>query len=318
MLPAIPLRRCRYWLVAALLLCLGVADNSVAQTRWNQTFQDYIDEYKDVAIEQMLRYRIPASITLAQGLLESGAGRSDLARKGNNHFGIKCHGWQGRKTYHDDDEEGECFRAYDNPLQSYEDHSKFLTRGQRYRSLFSLKITDYRGWARGLKAAGYATNPAYAQRLIDIIETYKLYQYDTATSYDRFMVEHTPNTSVQGQSANDYHPIRRTNQNYYLVARRGDTFKSIGQEVGISARKLAKYNERNKHDALHEGDIVFLKKKRTKADKEFKHKPHIVKLGESMYDIAQHYAIRLKSLYQKNGVDPHTYVPRAGDRLKVY
>lgn len=317
-LSAVSPRRCRYRLVAALLLCIGNVGGAVAQTRWNQNFQNYIDEYKDVAIEQMLRYRIPASITLAQGLLESGAGRSDLARKGNNHFGIKCHGWQGRKTYHDDDEEGECFRAYDNALQSYEDHSKFLSSGRRYRSLFSLKITDYRGWARGLKAAGYATNPQYAQRLIDIIETYKLYQYDTATSYDRFMVEHTPNTAAQLDVAQGYHPIRRTNDNYYLLARRGDTFKTIAEEVGISARKLAKYNERNKRDNLKEGDIIFLKKKRTKADKAFKHKPHVVQRGESMYDIAQHYAIRLKSLYKKNGLDPHTYTPRVGDRLRVY
>ena len=299
-----------------LLLCLAAAVQG--QTRWNQAYQNYIDEYKDVAIEQMLRYGIPASITLAQGLLESGAGRSELARNGNNHFGIKCHGWQGRKTYHDDDLEGECFRAYDNALQSYEDHSKFLRSGQRYRSLFSLHITDYKGWAHGLKAAGYATNPQYAHSLINIIETYRLYQYDTAKTYDRFMVQHTPHGSKGQKEAEVFHPIRRTNDNYYLLARKGDTFHSIADEVGISARKLAKYNERHKKDTLKEGDIIFLKKKRTKADKAFKHKPHVVQRGESMYDIAQHYAIRLKSLYKKNGLDPQHYTPRVGDKLKVY
>ena len=299
-----------------LLLCLAAAVQG--QTRWNQAYQNYIDEYKDVAIEQMLRYGIPASITLAQGLLESGAGRSELARNGNNHFGIKCHGWQGRKTYHDDDLEGECFRAYDNALQSYEDHSKFLRSGQRYRSLFSLHITDYKGWAHGLKAAGYATNPQYAYSLINIIETYRLYQYDTAKTYDRFMVQHTPHGSKGQQEGEVFHPIRRTNDNYYLLARKGDTFRSIADEVGISARKLAKYNERHKKDTLKEGDIIFLKKKRTKADKAFKHKPHVVQRGESMYDIAQHYAIRLKSLYKKNGLAPQHYTPRVGDKLKVY
>ena len=145
-----------------------------AQIRWNSAYQTYIDQYKDIAIEQMLKYHIPASITLAQGVFESGAGRSELTRKGNNHFGIKCHGWTGRTTYHDDDAKGECFRAYNNAYESYEDHSKFLVSGQRYRNLFKLSVTDYKGWARGLKAAGYATNPRYADKLIDIIQLYKL------------------------------------------------------------------------------------------------------------------------------------------------
>lgn len=301
--------------VAALVACCGAV---IAQPRWNQAYQNYIDEYKDVAIEQMLRHRIPASITLAQGLLESGAGRSRLARQGNNHFGIKCHGWQGRTIYHDDDETGECFRAYGSALESFEDHSRFLRNGLRYRSLFLLPITDYKGWARGLKVAGYATNPAYAQSLIGIIETYRLYKYDTATTYDPFMVEHTPRQAPNGSNTGAYHPIRRTNSNYYLMARQGDTFKTIGDEVGIPARKLARYNERNRRDVLRDGDIVFLKKKRTRADKSFRHRPHVVKTGESMYDIAQHYGIRLKSLYKKNGLNLNHYTPRAGDRLRVY
>ena len=129
-----------------------------AQVRWNQQYQQYIDQYKDIAIEQMQRYKIPASITLAQGLFESGAGKSRLAVKGNNHFGIKCNGWDGRKIYEDDDARNECFRAYSSAYESYEDHSKFLASGRRYASLFQLKTTDYKGWAKGLKAAGYATN----------------------------------------------------------------------------------------------------------------------------------------------------------------
>ena len=285
----------------------------MAQTKWNARSQSYIDQYHDVAIAEMLKYKIPASITLAQGLLESGAGESELARKGNNHFGIKCHGWQGRKTYHDDDESQECFRAYNSVMESYEDHSRFLVNSSRYRRLFSLKTTDYKGWAHGLKACGYATNPAYAQRLIGIIETYGLHKYDKAKSYDEFVV----NTQRrQGGEGARLHPIHIYNKNYYLNARKGDTFRSIGEEVGISYRKIARYNERHRNDPLQPGEIVYLKKKRSKADKAFKNRPHVVRQGESMYDIAQRYGIRLKSLYKMNSL-PADYMPKVGDRLRV-
>lgn len=283
------------------------------QARWNPSYQKYIDQYKDIAIEQMKQWKIPASITLAQGLLESGAGRSELATKGNNHFGIKCNGWTGRKTYHDDDARNECFRAYDSAYDSFEDHSRFLANGQRYRSLFNLKTTDYKGWARGLKAAGYATNPQYADRLIEIIQLYKLYQYDDAKEYDRFMKERTKDHRVDGQ---DLHIIKVYNKNYYLIARKGDTFKTIGEEVGISYRKIARYNERNKRDKLNEGEIVWLKKKQSKAPKEFKKRPHTVQRGESMYSIAQKYGIRVKSLYKMNHLSPD-YDIRVGDKLRI-
>ncbi|MBR5749818.1 MAG: glucosaminidase domain-containing protein [Prevotella sp.] len=272
-----------------------------AQIKWNERYQQYIDQYKDIAIEEMQRWKIPASITLAQGIFESGAGQSELARKGNNHFGIKCNGWNGRKIYHDDDAHNECFRAYNSVFESYEDHSRFLVNGQRYRSLFNLKITDYKGWARGLKAAGYATNPAYADRLIELIQLYKLYEYDTAKSADHFMVEHTKNHGVNGISI---HPIKIFNKNYYLIARRGDTFRSIGEEVDISYRKIAKYNERNKNDHLTEGEVIWLKKKQKKAPKDYKGRLHYVRQGESMYSIAQSYGIRLKSLYKMNHMSP--------------
>ena len=286
---------------------------SVAQIRWNQTYQQYIDQYKDVAIEQMKRYGIPASITIAQGIFESGAGQSELAVKANNHFGIKCNGWSGRKSYHDDDERGECFRAYDNAYESFEDHSKFLTERQRYRSLFDLKKDDYKGWARGLKAAGYATNPKYADRLIEIIQLYKLYQYDKAKDYDKFLSEHTKDLSSNGQPL---HSIKVFNKNYYLIARRGDTFKSIADEIGISYRKIAKYNERDKHDRLEEGEIIWLKKKQTKAPKDYKGRLHYVKAGESMYSIAQKYGIRLKNLYKMNRLKPD-YQIKVGDALRL-
>ena len=286
---------------------------SVAQIRWNQTYQQYIDRYKDVAIEQMKRYGIPASITIAQGIFESGAGQSELAVKANNHFGIKCNGWSGRKSYHDDDERGECFRAYDNAYESFEDHSKFLSSRQRYSSLFNLKKDDYKGWARGLKAAGYATNPKYADRLIEIIQLYKLYQYDKAKDYDKFLSEHTKDLSSNGQPL---HSIKVFNKNYYLIARRGDTFKSIADEIGISYRKIAKYNERDKHDRLEEGEIIWLKKKQTKAPKDYKGRLHYVKAGESMYSIAQKYGIRLKNLYKMNRLKPD-YQIKVGDALRL-
>ena len=295
----------------SFVACTGV----LAQMKWNQRYQTYINQYRDLAIEQMLKFKIPASITLAQGLLESGAGYSELATKGNNHFGIKCHGWTGRKTYHDDDEAQECFRAYNNVYESYEDHSLLLSRQPRYRSLFSLDGDDYKGWAHGLKKCGYATSPTYAQKLIGIIELYKLQQYDKAKKYDRFMESRTykDNPSAKGGIL---HPIHRYNKNYSIVVKQGDTFRSLGKELGLSYRKIAKYNERNKRDKLVVGEAIYLKKKQKKADKTYKNRPHTVKPGESMYSIAQYYGMRVKSLYKKNGLSPD-YVPKVGDKLRV-
>ena len=295
----------------ALLCCLPMG----AQIRWNQTYQTYINQYKDLAIEQMLRYRIPASITLAQGLFESAAGRSDLVRQGNNHFGIKCHNWTGPTQYHDDDARGECFRVYQDARDSYEDHSKFLACQPRYARLFQLSQRDYKGWARGLKACGYATNPQYANKLIQIIELYKLNEYDKAKRYDRFMAAHS-GTDQPVNAEGLLHPIHIFNKNYYLYAREGDTFKSIGKEVGISWRKLARYNERNKHAVLHKGDIIYLKKKRSKAPKQYKKRPHVIQPGESMYAISQKYGIRLEKLYKMNHLDPNIPVS-VGTRLRV-
>lgn len=285
-----------------------------AQLKWNSCYQAYINQYKDLAIAEMLKYNIPASITLAQGLLESGAGMSELARNGNNHFGIKCHDWTGSKTYHDDDAENECFRAYRDVYESYEDHSRFLSRQPRYRSLFKLKRTDYKGWARGLKKCGYATSPTYAKQLIAIIELYKLHEYDKAKKYDRFMVDRS--SVKDGGIGINLHPIHVYNKNYYLNARPGDTFKSIAKEVGISYKKLAKYNERDKNDKLVPGEIIYLKKKQKKADKAYKNRPHRVKAGESMYSIAQYYGIRLKNLYKMNNLSPN-YTIQVGDLLRV-
>lgn len=304
------------YLAPVILLLITLNAYGAGQPKWNQKFQNYINRYKDLAIEEMLKYHIPASITLAQGLFESGAGQSDLALKGNNHFGIKCHEWSGATIYHDDDAIGECFRAYNNVYESYEDHSKFLKNNVRYSRLFRIPVTDYKGWARGLKECGYATNPNYAQRLIEIIELYRLYEYDTARSYDRFIAKHSSTGGSSGTTGR-LHTIYMYNDNYYMKAREGDTFRSIGKEVELPYRALARYNERDHDAVLHEGDIVYLKKKRKKADKAYKNRPHIVRNGESMYSIAQLYGIRTRSLYKKNNLSSE-YRIKVGDVLKVY
>ena len=283
---------------------------------WSARFQNYFDRYKDLAIEQMLRYRVPASITLAQGVFESGAGMSALATQGNNHFGIKCHGWTGRTMTKDDDARNECFRVYDNVRQSFEDHSIFLSKNVRYARLFKLAPTDYKGWAHGLKACGYATNPRYAGKIIEIIELYKLYLYDTAQHYDRFMAEQSGNDRP-ATSGGTLHPIKIFNKNYFMIAREGDTFEAIGKETELSGRKIARYNELDYRHVLHAGDIVYLKKKRKRAPKSFKNRPHIVKAGESMYYIAQLYGIRLKSLYKLNDFEPDHQI-RVGEVIRIY
>ena len=214
-----------------LVVALGTAS---AQLKKNKAYIDYFNQWAEVAMQQMIQYRIPASITLAQGVLESGAGKSELALRANNHFGIKCNGWTGRRSYHDDDERGECFRAYDNAYQSYVDHSVFLSTSQRYRRLFDLKRTDYKGWAKGLKACGYATSPTYATKLIEIIETYQLHQYDTGKEF-------TNRENILMQQGDVRH-IYTFNKNYYIRARRGDTFRRIADDMDISYRKLASGN----------------------------------------------------------------------------
>ena len=295
-----------------ILLLMGVAMQASAQLKWNASYQAYIDQYKDVAIEQMLKYGIPASITLAQGVFESGAGKSGLTRKSNNHFGIKCHGWQGGKVYSDDDARNECFRAYGSAYESYEDHSLFLVNGKRYKRLFKLKRTDYKGWAKGLKECGYATNPAYSRRLIEIIKLYGLHKYDKAKKYDKQMVAR----AKKGGSSSAYYPLLATNGVHYVKARKGDTFRTISEATGVSRRRLARYNERSKDATLSDGERVYVEEKKKRAAKEYKDKPHTVKAGESMHSIAQLYGIRLDRLYRMNGLDAD-YQLKVGDKLRV-
>ena len=225
-------------IVALLLISVAVQ----AQRR-NSRYNEYIKQYAPLAVEQMREHRIPASITLAQGLLESGAGQSTLARKSNNHFGIKCgSNWRGRSVRHDDDARNECFRAYRYPIDSYEDHSLFLKRGARYAFLFKLKITDYRGWARGLKKVVFVFVFFYANRLITIIEDYDLYKYDTRGLSNREARNLEKELKKKPWLANP-HQVYIANDIAYVVARDGDTFQFLGKEFDISWRKLVKYND---------------------------------------------------------------------------
>ena len=289
-------------LILTFVCLLGIFSLQ-AQTR-NKQYEEYIKQYRDIAVEEMKKYHIPASITLAQGLLESGAGQSTLARKSNNHFGIKCGSdWKGKSVRHDDDERNECFRAYKHPKQSYEDHSKFLVSRPRYASLFKLKITDYKGWARGLKKAGYATNPRYAEQLIGIIELYDLDKYDKKGGL-KWMKEN-PNP----------HQPYIANGLVYIVVRSGDTWKSISKEFDISRKKLRKYNDHYKGYELKVGDILYLEKKNRRADKE--HIVHVLRAGESMYSISQKYGIRLKRLYKLNKMSEDESTPEVGTILRL-
>lgn len=292
---------CKRGFFLLLVSCMVVM---LPAQRRNQAYEDYIKKYRKIAVEEMERYHIPASITLAQGLLESGAGRSTLARKSNNHFGIKCGSrWEGRTVRHDDDARNECFRAYKHPRDSYEDHSKFLRTGARYAFLFRLKITDYKGWARGLKKAGYATDPRYADRLIDIIELYELDKYDRKGGLK--WAEEFP----------DPHQPYLANELLYIVARRGDTFESLSKEMGISKKKIRKYNELPKDYKFQGGEIVYLEKKRSRATKD--HICYTVRPGDSMYSISQKFGIRLSRLYKMNNMKPESPAPKVGEILRL-
>ena len=295
------IRIVKWSLLLAFFLPLGHVLQ--AQSRSKQ-YEEYIKKYRDIAVEEMERYHIPASITLAQGLLESGAGQGTLARKSNNHFGIKCGGdWRGKSVKHDDDSRDECFRVYKNAADSYLDHSKFLAGRPRYASLFKLDMTDYKGWAHGLKKAGYATNPRYAYQLIDIIERYDLYKYDKKGGL-KWMKEN-PNP----------HQPYLANGLVYVIGRSGDTWKSLSKEFDISKRKLRKYNDLYKDYVIQDGDILYLEKKNRRAQKG--NIVHVLRHGESMYSISQKYGIRLKRLYKMNKMKPEDDAPAFGTIMRL-
>ncbi|MDF9830996.1 glucosaminidase domain-containing protein [Parabacteroides sp. PF5-6] len=279
--------------------------------RKNSSYLKYIDQYNNLAVQHQKKYGIPASITLAQGILESGAGQSKLAKASNNHFGIKCHSdWKGGRTYHDDDERGECFRKYRKVEDSYDDHSRFLVERSRYASLFKLHITDYKGWARGLQKCGYATDKAYANKLIKMIEDYELYRFDSGKG------KKANNNKKQGPVTAPMvkRTIYKTHGLIYILALPNDNFDRIARDLDFKPKKLIKFNEVPEDFPLQPGDIIYLQKKKKKADKPYY--DHVVKIGESMHSIAQQYGVQIKSLYKMNKKDPE-YIPVEGDVLKL-
>ncbi|MDD4610193.1 MAG: glucosaminidase domain-containing protein [Bacteroidaceae bacterium] len=282
-----------------LSFLLSVAVPSLyAQVR-KDAYQRYVEKYAPIARQQMEEYKIPASITLAQALLESGAGKSKLAQISNNHFGIKCgSNWSGKRVKYDDDRRNECFRSYKKVLESYQDHANFLSSKDRYAALFKLDVTDYKGWAHGLKRAGYATSSTYAKRLIAIIEKYKLYKYDKDVSPAQEMVQ--------------THAFLLCNNLVFIRAKAGDTLDTLAEELGISVSKICRYNEFSSNYQLSAGEVVFLHKKKRKAAKGCKE--HVIRVNESMHSIAQLYGIRLSSLYFMNNKEMD-YTPEVGEVL---
>lgn len=302
----------------------------------------YIETYAETAVEKMREHKIPASITLAQGILESAAGKSELAQNANNHFGIKCGGkWNGKTYTKDDDKADECFRKYNSPKQSFEDHTLFL-QASRYAELFSLEITDYKAWAHGLKKAGYATHPQYAERLIRIIEDYELMRYDTVSKLDYLAKSETkqptknPKKTVKKQSPAlmagriaenvgaykgfpqvqypyTLRPVFINNGVHFVVAKEGDTYFSIATDVQLTIAGLKKHNETLfKKQEPYIGEIIYLEKKKNYANVPF----HTVREGETLRSIAQLYACKSKIICKLNNLDKHS-VLKAGAVLKL-
>ena len=292
----------------------------VALTAQRITPEEYIQTYKDIAMREMRDHKIPASITLAQGLLESGAGNSALAREAKNHFGIKCHkGWEGDTYIMDDDEKNECFRKYDNAEESFVDHSLFLTTRSRYAALFDLDITDYEGWARGLKAAGYATNPKYAQLLIDRIKLYDLAKYDEIALGERSDDNQLPDIEPEDELLElAYSPDNRSafelvdmtadkrfiyenNGVRFVFAKEGETPERLAKEFGVKYQRFCEYNLLRHPDEMvfHSGDVVYLENLR---NKNWKAKKHAVGEGETLRDIALRFAVNPDKILKKNGL----------------
>ena len=279
-------------LLLGLLSLPGYMLNGQKSTR-----EGYIADFSDLAMREMLRVGIPASITLAQGCLESNNGNSTLAVKGNNHFGIKCHDWTGKKIYHDDDSKNECFRSYTSAYESYTDHSVFLTTKTRYASLFEISPHDYRGWAKGLKKAGYATANNYATLLIRIIDDNELYKFDLMVLDGS--LDGIDTTSFRaGHGLGCQRQVLLNNNIEYILSEPGDTPESLRVELELYKNEIYRYNNLYKGAKLETGSIIYLQPKRRKAAQG--NEIHSVDFGETMYDISQTYGVKLKHLYRKN------------------
>jgi LysM repeat protein len=283
--------------------------------------EEYISLYKDDAVHDMLKTGVPASITLAQAMLESDNGNSELAREANNHFGIKCHAeWNGETHYQDDDKQNECFRKYKSVLESYDDHSEFLRTRQRYSFLFSYDRADYVSWARGLKKAGYATNPQYAERLIKIIEENNLHAFDAATTSDNVeyvsvstpvpVKQRFPTEPITEVAISEQRSVSELNRTQYIVARPGDTYQTLATEFDLMPWQILKYNDLKKTDRIKGGEIVFLKPKRSKAQSVY----CIMEEGQTLRDVSQKYGVKVKALYRYNRIE-EGFQPAAGEKI---
>lgn len=283
---------------SSLLFVASLASQSLANIN-----QEYAEKFQNIAVEQMMAHKIPASITLAQGILESGAGKSRLAVEANNHFGIKCHDWKGETIYHDDNQKGECFRKYQSAEESFNDHSLFLTGRERYASLFALEITDYKSWAKGLKKAGYATDPNYPDRLIQLIESLSLDEYDQLSSVKKTLplaAKSEPKTAEKKELVRNSHEVKIINKKTkYVVVKPGDTFYSIALEFGLSMWELRMYNDFNdKKDHLEVGEFVYLSRKSGSSDGQ---DSYTVKDNKTtLRSISQKTGVRLNALERKN------------------
>mgnify|MGYP003340564521 CR=1 FL=1 len=299
----------KFYLIC-LLLNYSILHASPAQ---KQTREEYIAQYAADAVREMKKSGIPASITLAQACLESSDGNSALAVEANNHFGIKCANWNGPGYYQDDDAPNECFRKYNSAFESFDDHSNFLKSRPRYASLFELEPTDYRGWARGLKKAGYATDPSYADRLIKIIEDYNLSSYDSGNEKPGAYADATGSAlphsqhffkkivEVPSAAPVDVYTERKVmtiNGASYIVARSGDNFKKLSEELHLGYWQLPKYNELPGDANLTAGQVVYITPKKRNAEV----KNYIVKDGDDLHTIAQQLGIKSKFIRKYNGL----------------
>ncbi len=295
--------------------------------------QQYIDKYAPVAVAEMQRSGVPASITLAQGLLESGSGRSTLATQGNNHFGIKCHSkWTGATLHADDDRRNECFRSYDSAEESFRDHSDFLRYSDRYKFLFDLDRTDYKGWAYGLKQAGYATDPTYASKLIKYVEDYNLSRFDTLSPEEEVALPAPPlrieeAVPVRGPSgpvgtqADELYRLSLSRQLYarggvpFVYASEGETYASLAKSYHLFKCEILRFNDARKDRRLLPGEVVYLQAKK-KASPAGLDKYIVGEDGEELRDICQRFALREKSVRKLNGFTG-TVRLREGDEIKL-
>jgi LysM repeat protein len=291
-----------------VFFCGSVFAQNKQNNGYEEAVKTYIETYRDIAVKEMMEYRIPASITMAQGIYESNAGRSRLAIEANNHFGIKCHiEWTGDTFIQDDETKNECFRKYSNPEESFRDHSYFLSQRDRYKSLFNLDMVDYKGWANGLKACGYATNPQYPERLIRTIEDYQLYRLDVA-DFSLVFSDTTPTVkdtvrktvTVAKVDLFAEGPGKRmvylNNGLQYIVFKKNDEIKEVAKAFHVTERKIRKFNDMKKDAPLVAGQMVYLEPKKKKGSIT----RHIVRQGETLYTISQAYGIELSQVYKIN------------------